>query len=260
MIFSSIAAVHAVALAAVRGRGTVDLDIIPVYSLTGVGMLIATPMLIWSKTLREAPRSVRLVIFLWIGVTYVGVLLASTASMKALPSPIPCDPSSKLDTCDLICNVTLPMRGGQSSLSIPFSATNGLSVYPVLVTMIGCALPAIGLVISIYRKGPQEMTQKTMRHDSYLSRIFLESAFVGFFWGMLIVTHIFATELFMLGKHHVPLGEDMSAIGQWGPHVGACFALFGPLIKKVFDRVTTVPNGAADVELAARASAENSDV
>lgn len=36
MLFSSIAAVHGVALAAVRGRGTVDLDIIPVFAITGV--------------------------------------------------------------------------------------------------------------------------------------------------------------------------------------------------------------------------------
>lgn len=51
MVFSSIAAVHGVALAVVRGRGTVDLDIIPVFAITGVGMLVGLPMLIWSKTL-----------------------------------------------------------------------------------------------------------------------------------------------------------------------------------------------------------------
>ena len=263
MIFSSIAAVHAVALAAVRGRGTVDLDIIPVYSLTGVGMLTATPMLIWSKTLREAPRSVRLVIFLWIGVMYVGVL-ASTASMKALPSPIPCDPSSKLDTCDLICNVTLPMRGGQSSLSIPFFARNELFNYSAWAAGIGCGFAALGLMIGICQKGPLEMAQGIMRHDPYLSRKAqrgLASALsVSVCCGLFVVLHIVLTEHIMLGKHHVPLGEDMSAIGQWGSLVGACFALFGTLIKKVFDRVTAAPNGAADVELAARASAKNSDV
>lgn len=89
MLFSSIAAVHGVALATLRGRGTVDLDVIPVFAISGVGMLVGTPMLIWSKTLREAPHSVRSLVFLWIVLMFVGVS-ASTASMKALPAPAPC--------------------------------------------------------------------------------------------------------------------------------------------------------------------------
>lgn len=67
---------------------------------------------------------------------FAGVL-ASMASMKALPSPIPCDPRLELETCDLICNVTLTMRGRQSILPILFFAQDALSSYSGAVTGTG---------------------------------------------------------------------------------------------------------------------------
>lgn len=54
----------------------------------------------------------------------------------------------------------------------------------------------------------------------------------------------------------MPLGENMSAVGEWGPLVGACFALFGTVMKKVVDRMTIATTSAAEVELADSAPTE----
>lgn len=147
MVFSSIAAVHGIALAAVRGRGIVDLDIIPVFAITGFGMLVGLPMLLWSKTLSEARRSVRSLVFVWIILMFAAVS-ASTASFKALPTPVPCQSTSFLGSCGLECNVGLPFRAGQVALSIPVGRTTWLFRYSIF-----CLLRVSAHALADFRKG-----------------------------------------------------------------------------------------------------------
>ena len=66
-------------------------------------------------------------------------------------------------------------------------------------------------------------------------------------------------ELSLLGKHHVPFGEDFLSIGQWGPLVGAFFALSSALVKASADR-TTALRGNADYPLGKLAGANLSSV
>ncbi|KAF8907277.1 hypothetical protein CPB84DRAFT_1744657 [Gymnopilus junonius] len=73
-----------------KGRGTVDFDVVPVYSITGAGMLIGTSLLVWSKTLREAKSSTRLLAFAWIAMMFVGAM-ALRASVAKLPTPLDYD-------------------------------------------------------------------------------------------------------------------------------------------------------------------------
>lgn len=56
----------------------------------------------------------------------------------------------------------------------------------------------------------------------------------------MVILHVVIIELLLLGKHHLPFGEDFSSIGQWGPLVGAFFALFGALLKAAADRAVTL--------------------
>lgn len=139
MVFSSIAAVHGVALAAVRGRGIVDLAIIPVFAITGVGMLVGLPMLIWSETLSEARRSIRSLVFVWI-ILMIAAVSASTASFKALSTPVPCQSTSLLGSCGLECNVGLPFRAGQLALSILVGWITWLFRYSIFFVSCGSVL------------------------------------------------------------------------------------------------------------------------
>lgn len=57
----------------------------------------------------------------------------------------------------------------------------------------------------------------------------------------------------------MPFGEDFSSIGQWGPLVGAFFALSGALVKASADR-TIALRGNGDSPLGKLAGATLSTV
>lgn len=239
MLFSSIATVHGIALAAVRGRGTVDLDIIPVFAITGVGMLAGAPMMIWSKTLRAAATSARALVFCWIGVMWVGVI-ASVASLKAVPRPQPCDPTTLLGgSCGLQCNATLPMRSGQTVTSVPYLWKSLLFDYSGYFAAYGTWFAFCGLMYASGRQSPREMAVQQLNQNNMSKRLreknagktyccafFIPPVCLGFALAQIVIT-----ELIMLGPHHVPLGEGMDAVGQWGVLVGAFFAIIASVMK-----------------------------
>lgn len=235
MVFSSIAAVHGVALAVVRGRGTVDLDIIPVFAITGVGMLVGLPMLIWSKTLSEARQSVRSLVFVWIILMFAAVS-ASTANFKALPTPVPCLSAQTLGSCGLKCNIGLPFRAGQAALSIPVAWTTRLFQYSIF--FISCwSVLTLWLIFGKTRQTGEDVSLDVLGNNGginpefqrqHLARYLNPFRLLPYLGGVLVILHIVIIELLLLGKHHLPFGEDFSSIGQWGPLVGAFFALLAP--------------------------------
>ena len=171
MLFSSIAVIHGIALAAVRGRGTVDLDIIPVFAITGVGMLAGTPMMIWSTTMREAASSARAIVFLWIGLMFVGIL-ASVASLKAVSRPQPCDATALLQgNCGLACNATLPMRNAQPVISIPYLWRDELFHYSGWFAFYGTMFAFMGMIYASGRQSPREMAVKELNKKSIPKRL-----------------------------------------------------------------------------------------
>ena len=239
MLFSSIAVVHSIALVAVGGRETVDLDIIPVYSITGVGLLAGTPMMIWSKTLRQAAPSARAIVFSWIGLMFIGVL-ASVASIKAVRKPQPCDPAPLLQgSCGLICNTTLPMRNSQSVISIPYLWKDELSQYSNWFAAYATTFASVGLMYASSRRTPREMSveqldQKDMfrrLREKNARKIYCCALFIPPLGMALAFSHVVITELVMMGPHHLPYGEGLDAIGQWGTLVGAFFAVLVSVIK-----------------------------
>ena len=244
MLFSSIAVIHGIALAAVRGRGTVDLDIIPVFAITGVGMLAGTPMMIWSKTIREAASSALAIVFLWIGLMFVGIL-ASVASLKAVSRPQPCDPAALLQgNCGLTCNATLPMRNAQPVLSIPYLWRDEFFDYSGWFASYGTVFAFVGLVYACSRHSPREMALKELNKKNMPKRLREKNAGRIYCFALclpplgiaLAFAHIVVTELVMMGPHHVPLGEGLDAIGQWGTLVGAFFAILASVVKVYIDK------------------------
>ena len=244
MLFSSIAVIHGIALAAVRGRPTVDLDIIPVFAITGVGMLAGTPMMIWSKTLREASRSARAIVFLWIGLMFIGVL-ASVASLKAVPRPLPCDTAALLQgSCGLICNATLPMRNAQPVISIPYLWKDELFDYSGWFAFVGTMFAFMGMMYASSRQTPKEMAKEQLKQKNMPKRLRNKNAgniyccafFIPPLGMALAFAQIVVTELVLMGPHHVPLGEGLDAVGQWGTLVGAFFAIVAAFVKVWIDR------------------------
>lgn len=265
MVFSSIAAVHGVALVVVRGRGIVDLDIIPVFAITGVGMLAGLPMLIWSKTLSGARRSVRSLVFVWI-ILMCAAVSASTASFKELPSPVPCQSTSLLGSCGLECNVGLPFRAGQVALSVPVGWKTWLFRYSIFFVSCGLVL-TLWLIFGKTGKTGEDVSLGVLSNNG-ISPEFQRGHSVQswnlfrltpYLVGVLVISHIVIIELLLLGKHHVPFGEYFSSIGQWGPLVGAFCALFGALVKATTDR-TTALRGNSDTPLEKLAGANLSSV
>ena len=244
MLFNSIAVVHSIALAAVSGRGTVDLDIIPVFAITGVGIVAGTPMMIWSKTLRQAARSARAIVFLWIGLMFIGVL-ASVASLKAVPRPQPCDTAALLQgSCGQICNATLPMRNAQSVISIPYLWKDELFNYSGWFTFYGITFAFIGMMYASSRQTPKEMAVQQLDHKNMYRRLREKNAGKIYCCALVIpplgmalaFAHIIITELVMMGPHHVPYGEGFDAVGQWGTLVGAFFAILVSVVKVWMNR------------------------
>lgn len=52
----------------------------------------------------------------------------------------------------------------------------------------------------------------------------------------LALGHIIILEWIMLGPHHVPFGEGLDTIGQWGTIVGAFFAIVAAIMKALIDK------------------------
>lgn len=212
MVFSSIAAVHSVALATVRGRETVDLDIIPVFAITGVGMLVGLPMLSWSKTLSEARQSVCSLVVVWIILMFAAVS-ASTASFKALMTPVPCQSTALLGSCVLKCNVGLPFCAGQAALSIPIGWNTRLFKYSIFSVACGSLL-TVWVIFGKTRQTREDVSLDVLngispefeqQHPVHSLNFLGLLSYLG---GVLVMLHIVIIELLLLGKHHVPFGED----------------------------------------------------
>ena len=277
MLYSSIAAVHSVALLPGNKR-TVDLDVFPTWAITTLGMFMAWPQLHFNQTLKQARKSVRCVVYLWGMLMILGTAIGWYNNDTKRGTPMPCDPNSKMGACDLICNVTLPMRDGQSVLSIPnYDSTSRKNIKSIW------ALPWI-FVIMVFLLGlffAAATYRKRQLQNTVMFRWLFKKSFRWFFkksaggtlvwvsiinWSImgLSVWWAITWEFFMMGKPQVPLEERMSAIGQWGPLVGAFFALFAAVMKKLVDEWTAMRErnnwDGIDVELTVLTPAERHPV
>ena len=207
--------------------------------------------MIWSKTLREAATSARAIVFLWIGLMFVGVL-ASVASFKAVPRPQACDAAALLQqgSCGLVCNATLPMRNAQPVISVPYVWRDGLFHYSGWFAFLGTWFALMGLAFASGRQSPRKAALQALHSHNMSKRLRQKTAghtYCGAFCipplGIaLAFAHIVITELMMMGPHRVPLGEGIDAVGQWGTLVGAFFAIIASFVKVWIDKKKKAPS------------------
>lgn len=118
-------------------------------------------------------------------------------------------------------------------------------------------LTIFGLIFGKARQTRADMSLQTLSNSEITAEpeektSLRTSRLLSYLAGALVMYNIVITELIMLGKNHVPFGEDISTISQWGPLVGAFFAIFGALMKVFADRATS---STGDVEFPPRGSA-----
>lgn len=234
MIFSSVAAVHGIALASVRERGMVDLDIIPVYCIVGVGMPVVWTLSL-SRTIRKASASVHVVLYAWFAILYAG-MIASSVSLAALPSPLSCSEGLLSVRCPLDCDSTLPMRAGQTAVAIPFRGVSLLECYIFLQIVIYSTFAFFFLGTTfVWATRPRNTHRADFSHFSH-SNIGAQGhkPSTGS-WGDIItscvwiLSQIAVTEFEMMRPPMLPIGEPLSTFGQWGPLTGALLAICGSL-------------------------------
>ena len=233
MLFSAISAIHGIALASARGRGTVDLDIIPVFAITGVGMMVGAPLLAWSKTLKEAPRSLRLVLFVWIALMFAGAM-ASVASLRALPKPVACGIGPM---CGLTCTTTLPMRKGQAITAVSFGWRNLLDRWTISFAFLGPIFAFFGVLFAVFRPHPRKMVQQMMYDVDMSCHLRTRSCctvVMPILSAGLAVVQIVIMEIMLMGPHGLPFDESLTAIGQWSTLVGIALALMASAIQWAF--------------------------
>ncbi|KAI9784708.1 MAG: hypothetical protein M1816_000773 [Peltula sp. TS41687] len=252
MLFSSVAAIHAVAIAAARGRATFDLDAIPVFAITGVGLVAASPTMVWSNTIRWGKFSTRLILVLWTLLMFVGVL-ASMATLKTIPKPVTCPQPLG---CETLCNVTLPIRRGQALSFVNFPWRDKLFHCSGWYVFLGATFSLLGIILGVGRQTPQEQARAMLRNRTMTKRgrqreagrILACAYLTPWTCGALIISMIVLSEIVMMKPRHVPHSEDLSAIGQWGSLVGASLAFLASLLKFYVDRSSKAMDVQADVE------------
>jgi hypothetical protein len=77
--------------------------------------VLVTPMMFWSRTLRDGSPSSRVLLYLWTLMNFAGTV-AGTASLAAVPPPYPHPRSGSPCT-----TTTLPLRQTQAVTFIPFT-------------------------------------------------------------------------------------------------------------------------------------------
>ncbi|KAK2768423.1 hypothetical protein FQN54_000278 [Arachnomyces sp. PD_36] len=239
MLIGATVDIHAIALAVHRGQGTVDLDIIPAFAIAGVGLVVAVPMMLWSRTLRNASSSSRMALYLWTPLNICGSL-ASMATLKALPHSVPC---TVLSECSSQCEVTLPMRQGQAITFIAFKKSwrsflfdfsgylCGFGIPISLIALWATLSPPTGALVSyisdpavpdpiqrVYSRGVASATMATLACT-----------------GAAIASIVYS-ELILQGPDRVPLAEAVSTFGQWSILVTAFIGIFVALLKVCLER------------------------
>lgn len=220
----------------------VDLDIVPVLVITGVGMLSAPPMVLLSETLRKATAPVRLILAFWVILMFCGVF-ASVANLQTQPTPLSCDEETVQTGCIHTCNETLPLREGQQVLSVQlapittmYRLARALAIFgSCLILMIVLAeLRAWG----VYRDFTVLGTSPPGRgaHLYWCCSPHTKIVLTYVFFPLCCTIYLVTMERVLLGRSRLPVGEPLSSVGQWGPVVGAALAICASLVKGLWHR------------------------
>lgn len=246
MLFSSVAAIHAIALAASRDQGPVDLDVIPVYGITGTGLIIASIGTVSSKTIRQAKDSVHTILVLWGLLMVVGVV-ASIVTLYALPDlPLSFNDLQEALDCKALYNATLPIRKGQDPKFVSYH-NRDFGFYVLWTSYAGFTSCLIFFGYSML--SVKAATHLNVAFDQRIRRKKICHGIICLIvYGSYVSMFILPSELIIMMPPQMPYSEDVSAIGQWGPPAGVFLAFLASGLKAYMDRSAKATAVRVDIE------------
>ncbi|KAJ5515058.1 hypothetical protein N7463_004610 [Penicillium fimorum] len=243
LVFSAVAALHAIVLATLHADGAVDLDIYGMFQLCAIGVLTGPVIFRLSEDFWSTPG--RGVIFLWTVTLLAGLLSLVIEFMRVTATICPSDDPASISwatggmftygsNCSTACT---PEHGPISSLRL--GPADNIYVVPVptelstgTTTLIaaGCCLTLLLLLVATFK------ILDTRLGFSGKFKLVLE------IWGDLLILPIFtALMLAVLVKGEMNFWslqmkyqtEAMqSIVGQWAPVVGTALAILGAICWK----------------------------
>ncbi|RPB07231.1 hypothetical protein P167DRAFT_549923 [Morchella conica CCBAS932] len=204
MVYSSVAAVHALSTIHFDPPPIAELDAIPIYGVIYFALCVSPWVLIRSQNFRREFLGTRAVVFSWMVVIMVGGF-AAALNVRFLPRALPdCDP-----------DYTGRLRIGQQTTQTTFPVSMSRFIRLQRYAAVG---PLVLVPITIFLS---ELRRHQKANRNFLRRI-CESC-----CGCL-----------MVAMWRVPRGERMDAVGQWGPFVGTAFVVMAAVVVRYGDEMS----------------------
>ena len=274
MAWTSVAAVHVVAMAKNHSYVVLDLDMFPAYSQVLLGMIFAPAFIILSRGLKKSRRVDILPACLWMLLLWVA-MVSYVSTTRFQPRAVSCldvhgrniSSGSLLSQCAFQCpDVTTshPMRSGQSAAlaTVPSAFWTGRgntdrwvifwTVFIAGFMVLAFWMASKDSFVKYTRERVKEAKTKQQKEDA--TRMLLLAPKAAFF-GFIIVVWL-GEDAFK----HLPPHENKDSISQWGPLVALALAFIGFLLRCFSSSGSTSPSnpkttkspdsgGAADLEL-----------
>ncbi|KAI0531829.1 hypothetical protein GGR58DRAFT_214446 [Xylaria digitata] len=266
LLLPSVAAIHAVVLAAVHVDTAVDMDIYGAFQICSIGILAAPITVYNSKTYFNDPG--RNIIFLWTGLLLAGMLSLTVEFIRTETHSCSFDnDGAAIDPFDLDafpygnanCSLNCVFGSGGPFSPIRRDPTNEPDVIPVprrltfgavILLAAGSSIPSVLTLIFTWEKileinwkrrfaqeetenndpieGTNGATPKMITIINSTIRNFLSSIHIPLFSGVVVVLLIFG-ELNFWSRPVIHQTEPFSSVGQWANVVATALVVLGSL-------------------------------
>ncbi|KAH0611247.1 uncharacterized protein H6S33_011674 [Morchella sextelata] len=233
MVYSSVAAVHALSTIHFDPPPVAELDAIPIYGVIYFALCVSPWVLIRSRNFRREFLGTRAVVFSWMVVIMVGGF-AAALNVRFLPRALPdCDPE-----------YTGRLRIGQQTTQASFPDSMARFIR---LQRYAAAGPVVLVPITIYLS---ELRRHQKAYSTFLRKmcecccgclmvskgwvlvLTVAIQFICALWGGYV---LYVTQVAMW---RVPRGERMDAVGQWGPFVGTAFVVMAAVVVRYGDEMS----------------------
>lgn len=259
MVYAGISSVHALVLACLPRRTLLDLDALGTFQITGIALIVTPWLLIWSRTLRHSPS--RTVVRWWSVLLMIGTICSTVEFQRTYQSIPPCTEVQGRIVVGQFTGIQLSTSCyetysvGYSEIRQPndLVVISSSKISPMIdvLSNLSFVVAAWGSLFCIpgffgRRESPKEKWLRSLRSTYDHSRTLQESTrvrrealkvhrgekFFPVVSAVILLTQLIVVERYFLSKHGLPVSEDMSAVGQWGPCVGAVLVVLGAIFNR----------------------------
>ncbi|KAI0205684.1 hypothetical protein F4808DRAFT_409892 [Astrocystis sublimbata] len=262
LLLPSVAAIHAIVLAAVHVDTAVDLDIYGAFQICSIGALTA-PLTVWnSKTyfINYFHGSGRNILFLWTFLLLAGLISLTVESIRIESQSCPFDSGgapidySSLASCDPNCvygsnGPSSPIRRGPTNEPFIILAPNRLTIGTVALLAAGSSIPPLLFQIYSWHKtlednwkrrfapgevegvGSNTINSPVTYGIKQGARYHLGRILIPFFYSIIVILLVLG-EVNFWSRQVSYQTEPISSIGQWANIAGTALVLLGSVYYK----------------------------